>query len=816
MAAVGIDFGNLYSTVCVAQNRGIDTLLNEVNSRGTPSMVSFSEKRDIGEAALSQYNRNVKNTVSNLKRLIGRKFADPVVQEESRWLPFKMKELENGDIGIPVQYHGEEIVFRPEIIAGMLFHNLHKLVQKNTKTKIAYSVVSCPSYYSDYQRRALLAAYQIADIRPLCLVNEVTAAAYGFGIYQKDLPESGDMHIAFVDIGHSALQCSIVALNKNSMKVLATTFDESLGGRDLDRILTDHFAKEIKEKYKIDVFTNPKALVRLVEACEKVKKVLSANPQAPLSVSCLMNDIDVSLMIKREDFEQFAKGVFDRVEAPLRRAIERSGISVAEIAAVEALGGSVRIPKIQEIIKNVFEREPGRRLSSEETVAKGCAMQCAVLCPKFQVKRDFKVKEHVLYPITITYSQKSDNASEETSEIFNVKDIIPKSKRMIFKTAEEVNITARYSDGVSIQTPHIGKFVIQKGNPGADAQKAIMKVKLRLDDNMLFSIENAVMEEEYFHKEPKKEEPKKDEGKKEDEKKDGDVEMKDANADAEMKAAEDSAAGEEGEAKLKVRSTLLNIVPTYNQPLNSVEVQEAIEKELNMSAADQLVFDTADARNNLESYVYETRSKVSEGGALRPYLRPEVADEFVAKLTAMEDWLYEEEGENASKSEYNSKLNDLRVSGDRAERLSFENSKRSDCIKSVQANISHFEGWANSTDEKYAHISAEDREKVKAKCSEVQNWLNTKKEEQEKKQLFEDPAMTIEDLRVRQDTLYKFCNPIMSKAKPAPPKEEKKEEPKKEEEQQQPKEEEKKEDKKPKEEEKAGDAVPEPMDVDLD
>eukprot|EP00211_Chloroparvula_japonica_P005187 CAMPEP_0119128188 /NCGR_PEP_ID=MMETSP1310-20130426/6436_1 /TAXON_ID=464262 /ORGANISM="Genus nov. species nov., Strain RCC2339" /LENGTH=861 /DNA_ID=CAMNT_0007118499 /DNA_START=116 /DNA_END=2701 /DNA_ORIENTATION=- len=801
MAVVGVDFGNLGSTVCVAQNRGIDTILNEVNNRATPSMVGFSDSRQIGEEAMSQYNRNVKNTVANLKRLVGRKYADPMVQRELEWLPFKVVEMEGGYVGVSVMFQGEQRTFSPEAVAGMLFHKLHKMVEKSLKVKVGYSVVACPAYYSDFQRRALMSAYRIGGFEPLAVVNEITAAAYGFGIYQKDLPETGEYRVAFVDIGHSSLQCEIVSFNKQSMKVLATTYDEGIGGRNFDQRLAKHFTEEIKRKYKMDVSENARARVRLLAACEKVKKVLSANPKSPLNVPCLMNDVDVALMIDRTTFEEMSEDLLERVEAPLRGALAQAGIQAEDLDAVEQIGGTVRIPRIQATIKSVFGRDPGRRLSSDECVAKGCAMQCAVLSPKFQVKKSFKVQERLSHPITITYAQQENGSfegvTEETSEIYTSKDLIPKAKIMTFKTTEQVRIRAEYSPGTCCPDPpgrFLGEFLIASGKPAPEATSVKLKVRLRLNSSMLFTVESATMEEE-LPPEPVPEPtpaPAPSEGaeRKADAEagENGDAAMPDAAADeeAKKKKAEEWAKKVEEEAKkaassgkVRVRKTQLEVTSNFVARMGPAEEASLVEEEGKMAAHDQLVIDTAEAKNNLEAFVYDIRGQVKPYGDLRKYLRENVADEYVKNLDATEEWLYEEEAETATKTVFLEKLKALRVTGDRAKSLQFEDSKRPECVSSVQANIDYYVKLADTAEEKYAHIEEEDRAKVRARCQEVQAWLTEKTEAQAKREKYEDPVITVNDLGNKQKELYNYCNPIMSKPKPAPKPEEKKEEEKK-------------------------------------
>eukprot|EP00008_Paramoeba_atlantica_P008950 CAMPEP_0201475304 /NCGR_PEP_ID=MMETSP0151_2-20130828/747_1 /ASSEMBLY_ACC=CAM_ASM_000257 /TAXON_ID=200890 /ORGANISM="Paramoeba atlantica, Strain 621/1 / CCAP 1560/9" /LENGTH=847 /DNA_ID=CAMNT_0047855359 /DNA_START=88 /DNA_END=2631 /DNA_ORIENTATION=+ len=847
MAVVGVDFGNMGARVAVAQNRGIDMISNEVNSRTTPSFVQFNEdSRAIGESALSQYTRNVRHTISNLKFLLGRKFADPEVQKEKSWIPFQIRELEDGNVGAVVNTQDEEKVYRIEFVLGMLFAKLAKTTASSLKTGIAYSVVACPSFFSDYQRRALIAAYRIGGVNPLRVVNEVTAAAYGFGMYQKDLPDSSEMKVAFVDFGESSLQCSIIAFSKSGLKVLASTFDRTLGGREFDRCLATHFAKEIQKKYRIDVFENKKALVRLLMGCEKTKKILSANPKAPLHVPSIMDDIDVSLVIERNEFEAFSAPLFDRIKKPLQEALEIAKIPAEELAAVEQIGGSVRIPRVQDLVKEVFGRDPGRRLNSEECVAKGCAMQCAVLSPKFQVKKDFKVRDVSMNPVVIRYCQKGDDGRDveqpETAEIFVKNNVTPSTKMMTFKTPERVEIVADYSQGADLpfgSSPHLGDYSVPKGKSSSKGTvlSSNVKVKVRLDENGLFTVDSATLEEEVEIEEEKKvekkEEEKKVEEKKEGEKKEGEKEGEEKKEegtqeggekpDEEMKdapAEEKPAVPEPETEKILTKKTLKVALAVSSQVVSSLDEKQIVsfhEEEIKMAAHDQLIVDTAEARNALESYVYEIRPRVN-GGDLVKFFKDEAAKEFVSQLNSTEDWLYEDEGENATKSTYVSRHTDLKKKGDHALTLQFEDKHRADCIKSVQGNVTHFSDFAKTEDEKYAHISVEDRQKVLDKCAEAQQWLNAQMEAQSALTPSDVPVLKISDLRSKQDELYKFANPIMTKPKPAPPKEEKKEaseEKKEPSANEEPKKEEPKKEEPPKEDKPASE-IPEPMEVDLD
>ena len=311
-------------------------------------------------------------------------------------------------------------------------------------------------------------------------------------------------------------------------------------------------------------------------------------------------------------------------------------------------------------------------------------MQCAVLSPKFQVKKDWKVRDVNPNGITIHYSQKNPDGSNgdvDVNEIFTSNNVVPSSKMMTFKNAEEIEITSDYSEGSKLPEGlgnRIGHFVVEKSkaNQGGNVTNALIKVKVKLDDNSLFLVESATLEEEVEVEEEKKEKKEEKKEEKKDDKKDGDE-------DAEMKDAEkEEEKPEEKVEKVlvkKTRRTALKVVSDINAPLTEKQILEALDQEGKMAAHDQLIIDTAEARNTLESYVYDIRPKVRS--ELAEYYKEEEAQKFISELDAMEEWLYEDEGENASKSTYVAKYTELKKKGDFAINLQFEANHRAECIK---------------------------------------------------------------------------------------------------------------------------------------
>jgi heat shock protein 4 len=325
-----------------------------------------------------------------VKRLIGRNFKDPEVQNELTLLPFETSEGKDGGILIHLKYLGEARTFTPVQILAMLFSNLKDITEKNLEIPVTDCVIGVPSYFTDLQRRAYLDAATIAGLKPLRLMHDCAAIALSYGIYKTDFSKTGPTYVAFVDIGHCDTQVSIVSFEAGHMRILSHAFDSSLGGRDFDDVLFVYFAKQFKELYNIDVYSNMRASIRLRSACEKLKKVLSANAEAPLNIECLMDEKDVKGFIKREEFERLASGLLERISVPSRKALADAGLSVRKIHSVELVGSGSRIPAISKLLSSLYGKEPSRTLNSSECVARGCALQCAMLSPIFRV-REYEV-----------------------------------------------------------------------------------------------------------------------------------------------------------------------------------------------------------------------------------------------------------------------------------------------------------------------------------------------------------------------------------------------------------------------------------------
>jgi heat shock 70kDa protein 4 len=390
MSVIGFDIGNENCVVAAAKRGGIDVLLNDEAKRETPGVVSFGDKqRFLGSTGAAFATANPKSTISQIKRLIGRHYNEPSVQEDLKFLPFVTKEGPRGGILIELEYMKEKMTFTPVEILGMLFKHLKQIAEKNLESAVVDCVIGIPSYFTDLQRREYLDAATIAGLKPLTLMHDGTAIALGYGMYKTDL-DAEPIVVVFVDIGHSDTQVTVAEFEQGEMNILAHTYDQNLGGRDFDEVLFKHFAAQFKKEYDIDVYSNARACIRLRASCEKLKKVLSANTEAPLSIECLIGDIDVKGIITRKEFEDLSSELLDRVVVPCIKAVDESGISHDKIYTIELVGSGSRIPAITKFLTSIFQKEPTRTLNASECVARGCALRCAMLSPTLQV-RDYEV-----------------------------------------------------------------------------------------------------------------------------------------------------------------------------------------------------------------------------------------------------------------------------------------------------------------------------------------------------------------------------------------------------------------------------------------
>ncbi|XP_018410985.1 PREDICTED: heat shock protein 105 kDa isoform X1 [Nanorana parkeri] len=801
MSVVGFDLGFQNCHVAIARAGGIETVANEFSDRCTPAVVSFGTKnRTIGVAAKNQLVTNATNTVSGFKEFHGRDFNDPFVQRERNNLAYELVHTNNGGVGIKVMYMEESHVFSVEQISAMLLTKLKETAENNLKKPVTDCVISVPSYFTDAERRSVLDSAQIVGLNCLKLMNDMTAVALAYGIYKQDLPapEEKPKIVVFVDMGHSSFQITACAFNKGKLKVLGSAFDPYLGGRNFDEKLVQHFCVEFKTKYKLDVKSKIRALLRLSQECEKLKKLMSSNStDIPLNIECFMNDIDVSGRMNRSEFEALCADLLQRIDAPLRSLMEQIQLRVEDISSVEVVGGATRIPAVKERIAKFFGKDVSTTLNADEAVARGCALQCAILSPAFKV-REFSVTDVIPYPISLKWSTEADEA-EGIHEVFSRNHAAPFSKVLTFYRKNPFQLEAFYTDPGSIPypQPQIGQFVVQNISATKEGENAKVKVKVRVNTHGIFSVSTASVVEkvEVEDTEDQSVENAQDSKNQDtDTIEDKTVQQDHAEAGIQPQVQTDGhpsppppePTGDEPKVanteklnekksdkppeakkpKIKVKNVEVPIETNFVWQLGKDLLNMYIENEGKMILQDKREKERNDAKNAVEEYVYEYRDKLS--GPYSQFISEEDHSRFSELLTATEDWLYED-GEDQSRQVYVEKLEELKRLGSPVHERYRESEERPKAFEALGQRLQHYAKIVNeykSQNEAYQHISTADMEKVTKCVQETTGWMNNAMNAQAKQHLYQNPVVYTHEIKAQCSSLDSTCHRIVTQPKP--------------------------------------------------
>jgi heat shock protein 1/8 len=377
MSAIGIDLGTCNSCVGIYQNNRVEIIANDLGERIMPSYVAFhNDERIIGNAAKTVASMNPLNTVYDAKRLIGRNFLDIEVQDDMKYWGFKVINKDNKPY-ISVLYQGEEKVFAPEQISSMILEKLKEVAEMFVGHKITDAVVTVPAYFNDTQRQCTKDAGMIAGLNVLRIINEPTAAAIAYGLDKQSDEEN---NILIFDSGGGTTDISILTLDEGMFEVKATGGDTHLGGEDIDNMLMTYFADEFKRKNKIDLSKSSKAMRRLKTACERAKKNLSMLTTTTIEIDSLFEGIDFMSILTRAKFEDICSHIFNKSIKPIEQVLEDAGMRKEDIHEIVMVGGSTRIPRIQELISNYFNgKQLNKSINPDECVAYGACIQAAIL-----------------------------------------------------------------------------------------------------------------------------------------------------------------------------------------------------------------------------------------------------------------------------------------------------------------------------------------------------------------------------------------------------------------------------------------------------
>ena len=483
--AVGIDLGTTYSCVGVFRDDRIEIIANDQGNRTTPSFVAFTDtERLIGDAAKNQVAMNPHNTVFDAKRLIGRRYGDAEVQADMKHWPFKIVE-KAGKPNIKVEFKGEEKEFTPEEISSMILVKMRETAEAYLGGTVNNAVVTVPAYFSDSQRQATKDSGLIAGLNVLRIINEPTAAAIAYGLDKKT---EGERNVLIFDLGGGTFDVSLLTIEEGIFEVKSTAGDTHLGGEDFDNRLVNHFVNEFKRKHKKDLTTNARALRRLRTACERSKRTLSSAAQTSIEIDSLFEGIDFYTSITRARFEELCQDLFRGTMEPVERVLRDAKVDKSSVHEIVLVGGSTRIPKIQRLVSDFFNKDPNKSINPDEAVAYGAAVQAAILSGDTSSKSTNEILLLDVAPLSLGI----ETAGGVMTALIKRNTTIPTKKSETFSTYSDnqPGVLIQVYEGERARTKDnnlLGKFELT-GIPPAPRGVPQIEVTFDLDANGIMNV----------------------------------------------------------------------------------------------------------------------------------------------------------------------------------------------------------------------------------------------------------------------------------------------------------------------------------------